>query len=177
MEKVERDDYDILLLQIKKQLSKTAKGIEERVDTGMGFFIPLPESFHPAKEEEKRKIFWSAERPAVVFLEERKEAGITFQIVEEWKDKEPVECREEFYHSLEERDGRIVFYEKGEIQGKIPLFWLDYKSFAKREPIYNLAFLFNCKENVVLGTFFCLFKKYDTWKKEMLELLGRITEA
>ena len=77
MEKVERDDYDVLLLQVKKELSKVVKRKERSVDVdiGMGFSIPLPETFHPAKEEEKRKIFWSIERPPLVFLEEKKQAG------------------------------------------------------------------------------------------------------
>ena len=88
MEKVERDDYDVLLLQVKKELSKVVKRKERSVDVdiGMGFSIPLPETFHPAKEEEKRKIFWSIERPPLVFLEEKKQAGITFQMLEEWKE-------------------------------------------------------------------------------------------
>lgn len=179
MVQVEKEDYDILFLQVKRQFSKKVMGIENRtdVDTGMGFSIPLPASFHLAKEEEKRKIFWSVERPKVVFLEEGKQAGITFQILEEWRGKDPVEWREEFYQLLEKGDRRIVFYERGEIKGEILLCWLEYKSFAKREGIYNLAFLFRCNEKMVLGTFFCLFEKYDIWKKEILELLGGITET
>ena len=178
MEKIEGEDYDILLLQVKKQLIPTLKEEEDRrkADTGMGFVFPLPETFHRASEEERESIFWSAQRPEVVFLTENKQAGISFQLLEEWKEKKPEEGLEEVRQVLEKLDQRIVFYEQGERGEGIPVFWMDYKSFAKRESVYHLAFLFSHKGKMVLGNFFCLFAQYGTWKKEILELLDQIRE-
>ena len=179
MEKIEGEDYDIFLLQVKKQFIPTFKEEADRrkVDIGMGFVFPLPETFHRASEEEKRSMFWSAQRPEVVFLTEDKQAGISFQLLEEWKEKKPGEGLEEVRQVLEKLDQRIVFYEQGEGGEGIRVFWMDYKSFAKRESVYHLAFLFHHEGKMVLGNFFCLFERYGAWKKEILGLLDQIGEG
>lgn len=110
-------------------------------------------------------------------MTENKQAGISFQLLEEWKEKKPEEGLEEVRQVLERLDQRTVFYEQGERQEGIPVFWMDYKSFAKRESVYHLAFLFSHKGKMVLGNFFCLFAQYGTWKKEILELLDQISEG
>ncbi|MCI6810808.1 MAG: hypothetical protein SOX11_07705 [Lachnospiraceae bacterium] len=159
MEKIEGEDYDIFLLQVKKQMIPTLKEDRRKADTGMGFVFPLPETFHRASEEERESIFWSAQRPEVVFLTENKRAGISFQLLEEWKEKKLEEGLEEVRQVLERLDQRTVFYEQGERGAETPVFWIDYKSFAKRESLYHLAFLFHHKGKIILGTFFCLFER------------------
>ncbi len=178
MEKIETQDYDVFLLQIKKQLHATV-GREEGgkiTTTGMGFLLPLPETFHKASEEEKCRLFWSDQRPEVVFLTENSQAGMGFQRLGEWKDRRLQVCREEVRQVLEKLDGRTVFYEQGETGKELPVLWMEYKSFVKRERLYNLSFLFHSKENMIMGNFFCLFEQYGRWKKEILELLGKISE-
>lgn len=175
---IEKDDYDLLLLQLKRSVRKkeSSEQRKEEREFGLGFSIRIPDSFQPAEEDEAEKIFWTKDRPPIVFLTENKRAGITFQAIADQEEKTLSQWSKELKRLLEGMDSRTVFYESGVIGQEISGLWLEYKSFAGRERIYNLWFLFPVRKGVVLGTFFSPFEEYDQWKTEILELFDTLKE-
>ena len=179
MEAMEKDDYDLLFLQIQARMKKSRR-IKDRkkdMDFGMGFLIQIPDTFYPADRNEAERLFWTKDRPPVILLSGNKSAGITFQTIPDWEGKTAKECGGKLHQLLERMDSRTVFYESGIMGRQVQAFWMEYKSFAKRERVYNLAFLFGIKERIILGTFFSPFEEYGLWKEEILKLLDTIREG
>ncbi len=179
MEEAGRDDYDLFFLQIKGQLSENGqvKAAKEDMDFGMGFHLGIPDIFHLAERNEAEKIFWTKNRPPIILLTDNQRVGITFQAVPDWEGRKVSECGEELCRLLERMDSRTVFYDSGTGGNEVKVFWLEYKSFAKRKRVYNIAFLFAIGEKRILGTFFSPFEEYGQWKKEILELFETIREG
>lgn len=173
---IEKEDYDLLLLQLKRSIGKKESSGQSKVEKafGWGFSVKIPGSFQTAEEDQAEKIFWTKDRPPIVFLTENKRAGITFQILSDQTEKTLSQWRRRLQGLLEGMDGRTVFYESGVIGQEISGLWLEYKSFVGREGVYNLWFLFTAKKKDILGTFFCPFAEYDQWKEEILELFDTL---
>ena len=122
-------------------------------------------------------IFWSERRPSQLFVNEKKNVGITLQLSEtKALGYDVAQSRAEIKKVLENIDGRIVFYEEG---SRSNVLWFDYKSFAKNIIVYNIMFLFELSHGngIVMGTFFCPFADYDKWKSIILEMLGTIEQG
>lgn len=82
MEQMENEDFDSFLLQMEHKFNgigeKEERGTEEK-DFGMGFQMWLPEEFKEGDKEEAADIFWSEERPPVLFLTSDRRAGLMFR--------------------------------------------------------------------------------------------------
>lgn len=177
MEQVSNDDFDFLFLQMKKMLEqdKTNMLHTDETDPGLGFHIRVPEELKKADEDQAKSVYWSSNRPSVIFLTEDKNAGITFQeLADTQKGADPLACLEEIKQILERIDDRTVFYHTGMEEGNLKIYWMEYKSFAAKSRIYNLTFLFQSGTKTILGTFYCLFKDYDLWKPMILEMMRSI---
>ena len=177
MEQVSNDDFDFLLLRMQKKFPlKTGKEKKEEgeqwQDFGMDFSIRIPEGFKRAEEEKVSAIFQSEKRPAVILTAREGKEGFTFQFLSREMEGESLShCKERIKQIIGQLDERWVFYSQGELSGTV---WFDYKSFAEKERVYNLVFLFQTGSRKVLGTFFCLFEEYDRWKPRVLKLLETI---
>lgn len=177
MEQVTNDDFDRFFLQIQKKLSLKRKNSGEltEYDFGMNFHIQIPDEFIKAEKDEAENVYRSIKRPSIIFFTEDKNEGITFQIVEEGNpDADPDVYRERIKNMIEQVDDRTVFYNTGSTGENVKSYWLEYKSFAAKERIYNLLFIFQAGGRTILGTFYCLFKDYDKWKPEIFEVLNTI---
>lgn len=179
MEQVVYDDFDYLLLQLKRKMKQKNSHalMVEQADSNngiliMGFRTQMPKEFKIADTETISNIFWSERGPSKLFINAKKNVGITFQLLEiDTEEYGITESRVEIKRVLENIDGRIVLYDEG-IKNNV--LWFDYKSFAENIIVYNIIFLFEIEHGIVMGTFFCPFVDYDKWKSVILEMLGTI---
>lgn len=178
MEQITNDDFDVFLIQIKKNLYKgqtkdrqSGTSAFAKVNLGLGFEFLLPAGFDKADDQTAAGIFWSEKRPPNIFINEQKDAGFTLQILEEPETEPLNHNRENIKLILEKIDRRVVFYDQGEEKG---ILWFDYKGFAGNEVTYNLIFLFQVGEEKVLGSFFCPFEAYDRWRPVVFEMLSTV---
>lgn len=184
MQKASSQDMDCMLqtlrrmYNIDREASEDETG-ERRMFHGQGFCIELMEGFYEADEEEAGSVFSSGYRPEKLFICPGRHAGLTFQMLgvgETFENGNMENLQEELRRILARSDRKTVFYEAGKISGNIPVFWFDYKSFAIDERVYNLMFLFQAGEGLILGTFYCIFRNYDRWKPEVLRMLKTVRE-
>ena len=85
-----------------------------------------------------------------------------------------VRMREEL---LEKLDDRKVCYDMGTEGDEVKVHWLEYKSFAADDRVYNVIFLFRTGEKEILGTFYCPFGEYDRWKAAVWKMMQTIRTA
>lgn len=179
MEQVTNDDFDFLLIQMKKKFNVKSGEEQNSMEDeykewnfGMGFSVQTPGEFEQTDQETAAEIYWSEKRPKIILTTPEREKGLTFQFLnEEIAGKVLPECGKIVKQLIEQMDERCVFYSMGEESGAV---WFDYKSFAKNEAVYNLIFLFQTGKKKVLGTFFCVFEVYDKWKPMVLKILKTI---
>ena len=178
MEQIRNEDFDCFLLRMEREFNETVERKETDTgekELGFGFRIRIPPDFREGSREEAEDIFWSEARPPVLFLTADRRAGITFCRME--TDAVADGCLEKVRQALQRADGRTVFYGSG-IAGKDgDIKWLEYKSFASDERVYNLAFLFAAGEGGVMGTFYCAFEDYDRWNPVIFGMLHTIKTA
>lgn len=176
MKKVAYNDFDYFFHRIQEELGDDmGMWVMEEHDFGMGFHILIPNNFILADEDTAASIFWSDKRPTIILLTPGREAGITFQFLHNDNGKYEVELKERragIRRVLERIDDRVVIYDMGESNKWI--YWLEYKTFAFNERIYNILFLFYAKEQVVMGTFFCKFEEYEKWKSVIFNMISTI---
>lgn len=181
MEKIDGEDIDYFLLQIEQSLkdkTETNKGAEEWRQI-MGVEIRIPEAFALADQETAAKIFWSENRPEILFLSEKERAGIVFQsldAMESFSEEAVENPMERMMSVLKKLDDRTVCYDVGETKNgnDIRIYWTEYKSFTADERVYNFLFLFQTKGQYILGKFYCLFEQYERWKPIVWEMMQTI---
>ncbi|MDR7810480.1 hypothetical protein [Lacrimispora sp.] len=183
MDEVNDDDIDKIFLQMRKELQKIKPetggqdyGPKERSGFHtLGFGINIPDGFEKAGREKTAAIFFSKNRPDIVLLNPAEHAGITFQTAKSGNFSLDLEVeRKQIRRILSQADAKNVFYDQGNVFGDIPVVWFDYKSFAVDERVYNMMFLFPASEKLMIGTFYCIFKDYDRWRPEILNMLRTI---
>lgn len=174
MERIDYRDVDFYLQQIKAVCAEkpVLEKTEEERRSLYGFTMWIPKYFSLAEKEAAEKIFWSKESPEFCFVTRDGKAGITMQTIEE-KIQSPEVVKEQ----LVKLDSRIVCYDQGETEGVAKVQWVEYKSFAGDERVYNVLFFFSTDDWNFLGTFFCLFEEYDRWKPLVWEIMQSIEES
>lgn len=180
MERIAEEDVDCFLLQMEQRFSEKRKREKCTKEWRQlsGFTLWIPKEFFQTDRDAVADVFWSENRPDILFLTVGKTEGITFQILEReeslWnRNGNPME---QFKHLLGKLDDRTVCYGMGETGENVQVFWLEYKSFAADERVYNLLFLFRTEEKDILGTFYCPFEEYDSWKPMIWEVIQTIRE-
>lgn len=176
MERMENGDFDLLRVRMEKRFRRAeieigTDGNREQI-SGMDFSVSLSPNLARAGEEAAAEVFWSRKRPPVFFLTQERTAGLTFQPLHEELDAGAlIPSRERVRRITEQIDERTVLYDSGE-GGRAA--WFDYKSFAGKEAVYNMTFLFQVGQRKILGTFFCAFGAYDKWKPAVLGMMDSI---
>lgn len=184
MEKVCSQDMDRMLQAMLRMYDRNREASEDKTGEshmfyGQGFCMELMKGFEETEEGMAGSVFLSGYRPEKLLICPGKHAGFTFQTLstEEISENEHMEnLREDLRRILMRLDRKNVFYEEGQVSGSLPILWFDYKSFAADERVYNLMFLFQAGERLLLGTFFCVFRDYDRWKPEVLRVLKTVRE-
>lgn len=185
MEEVHDDDIDKAFLQIKKELKRIKPEAKRRGGEpsgwpefyGPGFVLKIPGGFEEIEKEKAASVFFSKNRPEMILVNSHGHAGLTFQTARPESGNVVIDLeaeRERICQILKQADGKNVFYDQGNVSGKSPVLWFDYKSFAADERVYNMMFLFLSEEKLIIGTFYCIFKDYDRWKPKILTMLGTI---
>lgn len=175
MEPIKGDDLDCFLVRMEQkfQRKKETKSALEESDFGLGFAVQMPGEFELADEKTAAEIFWTEKRPSILLLTSDQKAGITFFTIQgEGKQVEIETYQQRIKEVLDKTDDRTVFYDKGNVEERI--LWLEYKSFASEECLYNLTFFFSAAGRIVIGNFYCLFEKYDKWKPVIFEMFHTI---
>lgn len=181
MQSIDDQDVDSIFLVLQRELMKNAgrRDSEEMGATfhGPGFSINLPSGFETASNDKASIIYYSKNRPDILFFQPDGHAGITLQPVStkhSFQEENLKTMRDEMRQTLKCADKKIVFYDEGEVIGDICTLWFDYKSFANNGLVYNLMFLFFAGNRVIMGTFYCIFKDYDRWKLDIMDMLRTI---
>lgn len=174
MERIDHKDLDFFLIQIQTVCAKEPerKKKEEEWRSLYGFIIWIPDNFSLADKRLIEEVFWSENRPNILFTTGKKTAGITMQIIEK-----EIKSGEQIKKQLNNLDNRIVCYDMGEIESSVRVHWVEYKSFAGDERIYNVLFFFQIEGKNILGTFYCLFEEYDRWKPLVWEMMQSVKES
>ena len=93
MERISGDETDLFLLQAEERSRRQkgtagAGGTTERRSLP-GFTAWLPDDFVQAGRERAAGIFWSRERPELVFVSRERGAAIAFRVLEESGGTDP----------------------------------------------------------------------------------------
>lgn len=173
MERIDHNDLDFYLLQMQAACAREPEREkkEEEWRPIYGFMVWIPEDFSLADKELAEEVFWSEDRPDILFTTAKKTAGITMQIIEK-----EIKSGEEIKGQLNNLDNRIVCYDMGETGSGVKVHWVEYKSFAGDERVYNVLFFFQIGGRNILGTFYCLFEEYDRWKPVVWEMMQSVKE-
>lgn len=173
MKTVNYQDLDFFLLQMQAACPVRPEGLKKEAEwrSIYGFRIWIPESFSLADKDVIEEVFWSENEPEVLFVTEQRTAGITMQSIEQ-----EIQSGKEIKNQLSKLDNRIVCYDIGKTEGNVTVHWIEYKSFAGDERVYNLLFFFQIGNKNIMGTFYCLFEEYDIWKPLVWETIQSIEE-
>lgn len=181
MERIDGEDIDYFLLQMEAMFNEAPEQEKEDGEWKKfsGYSIWIPKIFRPADQESAMEMFWSDYRPDIMFFTENKTEGVTLQTLDgagivgaDGGDH----LIESVKRLLEVIDDRIVYYDTGVADGNVKVYWIEYKSFAGEERVYNLLFLFQTGAGEVLGTFYCPFEEYEKWKPIAWEMIQSIRE-
>lgn len=174
MERISGDEIDLFLLQaeekfcVQEKRASAEKPQEQHILPG--FTVWLPEDFVRMEQKEAAAIFWSIDRPEIVFVSRERGAGVTFRTLEGTGGDLMKRIRD----ILARLDGRIVFYGEGKEEAGTKVHWLEYKSFSADGRVYNLLFLARSGNKEILGQYFCPFEEYDRLKPLAWEIMRAI---
>ena len=84
MERIDHRDLDFFLLRTQNAFARDPEWEKKKEEwrSLYGFTVWIPERFSLADEKLKEAVFWSENRPDILFTTEEKTAGITMQIIE-----------------------------------------------------------------------------------------------
>lgn len=185
MKAIMEEDIDKLFLTMERKLGKTdskaGKASHNQQSPGWkvfsGYGIEIPPGFEEASPDKAAKVFFTKNRPSMTLMNQGENAGLTFQtiVMEEVPSQALLKSeREQVLQVLKSADENIVLYDRGSLFEQESILWFDYKSFAIDEQVYNIIFLFFAGNDLIMGTFYCVFKDYDKWKPQMLNMLCTI---
>lgn len=178
MERIGEHDFDLFLLQMEQTFLKE-KGSSNKVSVGESqstsfskdFSVHIPPEFHKADPAIAKTLFWSKRRPSILYDTADHTAGITFRELEDTKEESLFALRASVKQTLMQIDHRTVFYGQGEENN---IYWMEYKSFAAKERLYHLLFLFCTGDTYWMGTCYCTFEGYEEWRPKLLAMLRTI---
>ncbi len=179
MERIHENDVDCFLLQTKQIFAPPPKRDKQPSEwrSFPEFSIWIPKLFQSADKETADEIFWSENQPEILFLNPEQNTGITLQTLKEETPHAKELTIETIKQLLEKLDDRTVCYDMGQAENEIKVDWLEYKSFAIDGRVYNVLFLFNIGKEKMLGTFYCPFEEYGTWKPMIWDIMQTIKKS
>lgn len=140
--------------------------------------IMLPESLSDMNVRYRMIKYRNQNRPQIIKTDFKGDATITFSLLpmEDNESAADISTRMEKLHGdMRKVWKQYVFYDTGEVEAEeVLVAWMDFRSFCIDGSIYNLLFMFQAEEQIVLGNFHCSFPQYDIWKPVVLKLLMTI---
>ena len=140
--------------------------------------IMLPEILSDMNDRYRRIKYPNLNRPQIIKTDVNADATMTFSLLPmaEVENITDISAQiEKLYGDMKKVWKQFVFYDTGQVEaGELPVGWMDFRSFCMDGSIYNLLFMFQAEEQIVLGNFHCSFPQYDIWKPVILKLLATI---
>lgn len=187
---VEYKDKIILTLRkkyLEKQLEELPVGEEILVGTNSislrreSLFegkcaMLLPENMKDMPLLDRTIKYRSKNRPKVIKTDQEGDASFTFSIIPMNDDKVELQVMlRQIRNDMKKVWKQNVFYDEGEVNTDVgAVMWMDFRSYCLNGSLYNMIFLFEIEDEMVLGNFHCSFPKYDVWKPMVLKLLTTI---
>lgn len=136
----------------------------------------LPESIRDMSLLGKAIKYRSKNRPQIIKADQDGDASFTFSIIPSYEGKDELHMNlRRIRDDMKKVWKQNVFYDEGKIHADVgEVVWMDFRSYCLNGSLYNLMFLFEVKDEMVLGNFHCSFPKYDVWKPLVLKLLTTI---
>ncbi len=185
-------DSVILALRVKcREKQAERRQISDNVQIGLNriplyrevlfegkFSIMLPEIMLDMADKYKRIKYPNQNRPQVIKTDFNGDATITFSLLPVSDTENALDISAQMgklYGDMKKVWKQCVFYDMGQVEAEeLPVAWMDFRLFCIDGSIYNLLFMFQVEEQVVLGNFHCSFPQYDIWKPVILKLLTTI---
>lgn len=142
------------------------------------FSMQLPEIVEDMGALERTVKYRSENRPQIIKTDRSADATFTFSILPPGDIAEEEDVLEKLLKirgDMKRIWKQNVFYDMGKVEADTALTaWMDFKAFCLDGSLYGMIFLFELKEETVLGNFHCSFSKYDIWKPAVLKLFTTI---
>lgn len=120
-------------------------------------------------------------RPPIIKTDYKSGAAITFSLIpmaDRMETENISEQMEKVRSDIIKVWKQNVFYDRGEISSDgEPVVWMDYRAYCMDGNLYMILFMFQLKEQIVLGNFHCSFSQYDIWKPVIIKLLATIQKG
>ena len=138
----------------------------------------LPEILSDMNARYRMVKYRNQNRPQVIKTDSNADATVTFSLLPmaDVENAPDISTQiEKLYGDMKKVWKQYVFYDTGQVEAEgLSIGWMDFRSFCMDGSIYNLLFMFQAEEQIVLGNFHCSFPQYDIWKPVMLKLLATI---
>lgn len=140
--------------------------------------IMLPEIMTDMNNRYRMIKYRNQNRPQIIKTDFNTDATMTFSLLP-MSDKESAQDisaqMEKLHGDMKKVWKQHVFYDTGQVAaGGLTVAWMDFRSFCMDGSLYNLLFIFQIEEQIVLGNFHCSFPQYDIWKPAVLKLLTTV---
>lgn len=140
--------------------------------------IMLPEILSDMSDRYRIIKYRNQNRAQVIKTDLNGDATMTFSLLPIPNKENALDISaqmEKLYCDMQKVWKQHVFYDMGEVEAEeLLVAWMDFRSFCMDGSLYNLLFMFQVEEQIVLGNFHCSFPQYDIWKPVVLKLLMTI---
>ncbi|MBD5393454.1 MAG: hypothetical protein HDR71_04125 [Lachnospiraceae bacterium] len=140
--------------------------------------IMLPEIMSDMNDTYRMIKYRNQNRPQIIKTDVNGDATVTFSLLSmtDIENAPDISAQmEKLHQDMQKVWKQHVFYDTGQVEaGELPVAWMDFRSFCMDGSLYNLLFIFQIKEQIVLGNFHCSFPQYDIWKPAVLKLLTTV---
>ena len=140
--------------------------------------IMLPEIMSDMNIRNRMIKYRNQNRPQVIKADFNNDVTVTFSLlpmVDTDNEQDIAAQMEKLHDDMKKVWKQNVFYDTGQVEAEeLSVAWMDFRSFCMDGSVYNLLFIFQVEEQIVLGNFQCSFPQYDIWKPIVLKLLATI---
>lgn len=139
-------------------------------------FIQIPDSFIEASYDYLKRGYGTIYRPHCILVDEKSEVKMSLQILKK-EEKQVEEIINNLKETIKLNNNAVIFYDYGEIFSSDALVtWIDYKTFLQNEIVYNMLFITDIDDMMMIGIFNCIFCLYSQWKEVFLSMLQTISK-
>jgi hypothetical protein len=138
-------------------------------------FVYLPESFTDMPESLAKIKYPSSDRPKTIKADERGAVAFTFCLLDSPLENKTVpELVEGMKGILQRLNPSYIFFDSGVLEAVdyVKEGYLEYKSPAIDDEMYNVMYFDPVDGMTMMGTFSCPYGEYEEWKPAVDEILN-----
>ena len=153
--------------------------LEEKVILDNRIKILIPKELKEMEESLVHQKYSSAMRPELILLNESGSLDFKFNFFNQNTNEELLE---ELCSAVKDNIKKvytsITFYEEGSIKiDNKKLVWFDFSNNALGGKVYNIMFYIIINNNILNGSYSCLYDEAVTWRKVFFDSIESIREA